>query len=79
MFLLNAVLFQRVAKSSLPLSRSGNREHVGGLERPPDPRCAAGFRRRRYEMAESACVTEAQRLGHVEAAHVFCGDPGLLV
>lgn len=50
------------------------------------PRCSlcsrgniARFRRRWYEMAETACVTEAQRLGYVEATHVFCDDPGLLV
>lgn len=30
-------------------------------------------------MAESACVTESLRLGYVEAAHVFCGDPDLLL
>ena len=30
-------------------------------------------------MAETACVTEAQRLGYVEATHVFCDVPGLLV
>ena len=49
------------------------------------PRCSlcsrgniARFRRRWYEMAETACVTEAQRLGYVEATHVFCDDPALL-
>lgn len=39
----------------------------------------AGFRRRRYEMAETARVTEAQRLGYVEATHLFRHGFGLLV
>lgn len=39
----------------------------------------ARFRRRWYEMAETACLTEAQRLGYVEATHLFCHGPGLLV
>lgn len=73
-----------VAKQSLPLSRSFSRERAGGLERPPrSSLCSrgniAGFRRRWYEMAETARVTEAQRLGYVEATHLFRHGLGLLV
>lgn len=66
-----------------PGAASGNAQAV--LNAPLGPHCAAEetsqgwFRRRRYEMAETACVTEAQRLGYEGATHVFCGDPGLLV
>lgn len=36
------------------------------------------FRRRCYEMAECACVAEAQRIAYIEATRVFHDDPGLL-
>lgn len=67
---------------------SAFRERLPGTRRqswtsPWSSLCSRGniarFRRRWYEMAETACVTEAQRLGYVEATHVFCDDPGLLV
>lgn len=63
-------------------------EHLPGTRRrswtsPWSSLCSRGniarFRRRWYEMAETACVTEAQRLGYVEATHLFCYGPGLLV
>ncbi|KAG7453533.1 hypothetical protein JOB18_018592, partial [Solea senegalensis] len=62
------------------------RERAGGVERPPllllFPRCLrrccslcsrrniGSFRRRRYEMAETARVTEAQRVGYAGATHI---------
>lgn len=64
-----------------PGAEAGNTQ--ASWTRPCSSLCSRGsaarFRRRRYEMAETACVAEAQRLVHVETAHVFCGDPGLFV
>lgn len=43
----------------------------------PQPENIARFRRHRYEIAETVCVTEAQRLGYV--VHMYFADPGLPV
>lgn len=76
--------FQNVAKPvrfRFTEATAGNVQAL--LNVPWSSLCSRGnigrFRRRRYEMAETARVTEAPRLGYVEATHVFCGDPGMLV